>query len=811
MDTRVHAALLRAVGHILIAATFDGEVVYWNGIAEQTLGWSAADVVGRESLHLFVPEDLAERSEQIRTRVLNGEVWCGEFCLRRRDGTRVPVLAIASALRDRLEHVVGVIAVYTDVTERKRYENALQESEERFRRVVETSQEGIWMTDLDGVITFVNPSFASLLGHQVADMLGQPLDAFLDDEGRAQIATNLEHRQRNRPQRADVKFVRQDGTLVWAQVACGALFDKHGLETGVLAMIADVTDRRRAEAESARLAAIVISSEDAIFAKNLDGIITNWNAGAERLYGYSAEDIVGQSASLLAPPERVDEIPMLLERLGRGEVVNRFQTVRRRKDGSRLDVSLSLSPIIDRAGRVTGGAIIAHDITASLQVARERDELNAKLEERVIERTQALASAVRGLEAEAAERKLMELQLRVARDEALAASRAKSAFLATMSHEIRTPMNGVIGMTGLLMDTPLTPRQFEYADAVRRSGEALLIIINDILDFSKIEAGKLELELARVNVQETVEDVLELLAQQAHSNGLELAALNDPGVPPGMLGDPSRIRQVLLNLVANAVKFTQHGEVVVRTHLEDHVPGETATVRFDVTDTGIGFSQETAARLFQSFSQADSSTTRKYGGTGLGLAICKALVQQMGGTIGADSEAGRGSTFWFTVRLMGPATATPKSTAVAELVGLRVLAVDDNATNRAIIREQLSASGLVVTTATDGPSALECLREAIAYGRPFAVAVLDMCMPGMDGAALAAAIRADQSIAGTPLGLLTSVGEEGSAELFAAVLTKPARPAQLLKTLTSALGLHVSTASAAGSTPPSAPVDDDCD
>ncbi len=382
-------------------------------------------------------------------------------------------------------------------------------------------------------------------------------------------------------------------------------------------------------------------------------------------------------------------------------------------------------------------------------------------------------------------------ELRAAKEAAEVASRAKSEFLANMSHEIRTPMNGVIGMAGLLLDLELGPLQREYAETIRRSADNLLTVINDVLDFSKIEAGKLTFELLDFDLRETLEGTLEMLAERAQAKGLELLLDLPPAVPRLLRGDPGRLRQVLTNLLGNGLKFTKQGEVVARVRVAHESPGS-VLLRFEVRDTGLGIPPEARARLFQPFSQVDASTTRRFGGTGLGLAISRKLVGLMGGDIGVESEPGCGSTFWFTARFEEPVEGQPPAPGRPGGADLRVLVVDDHATSRAVLREQLEAWRFQPGAADSGAAALQELHEAVAAARPYHVALVDLEMPGMDGFALVRAIRADPALAGlrvvvsSPLGRPAAV-DSPAAVVFDGSVTKPVKQSALFDCLVNTL------------------------
>ncbi|MGH9362390.1 MAG: response regulator, partial [Thermoanaerobaculia bacterium] len=533
----------------------------------------------------------------------------------------------------------------------------------------------------------------------------------------------------------------------------------------------EIVERKRAEDElktakdtaedsEQRTRLIIDTANDAFLTMDAAGAITDWNHQAELTFGWSREEVLGQPLADVVIPVRHREAHWRGLRhflaTGEGPVLGqRIELTGLHRDGHEFPVEITIAAV-PLGGTHLFNAFV-HDIS---------------------------------------ERKRAEAELRSAKDEAQAATRAKSEFLANMSHEIRTPLNGIIGMTELVLDTELDPEQKEYLDLAKSSADHLLAVINDILDFSKIEAGKLELEMLDFDLREALEDAMAMLAARAHKKGLELLDDVAADVPDALQGDLHRLRQVVVNLIGNAIKFTEQGEVVLRVERDpapdpiDPVP-DGDWLHFSVRDTGIGISPEQQTRMFQAFTQADTSTTRKYGGTGLGLAISARIVERMGGRIWLESEPGRGSTFHFTARF-GRARAAPTLRAVrAELRDLRVLVVDDNATNRRILQGMLSNWGMRPTLADGGRAALSALERAREEGEPFAVILLDAMMPEMDGFTLAEQIKLG-SQAGATLMMLSSAGRREDAERcralgVAAFLGKPIRQSILLDALMTAL------------------------
>lgn len=542
--------------------------------------------------------------------------------------------------------------------------------------------------------------------------------------------------------------------------------------------------------------AILNSAAYSIISTDTAGTIVLFNSVAERLLGYDASEVIGKitpaiyhdhgevaerakalSAELGRTIEPGFDVFVEKARLGG---VDESEWIYVRKDGAHVPVMLSVTAIRDQDQVITGFLGIARDITDLKKAEADR-----------IRHLNEIDEARRQAENQAILLRTQADELMLARDQAQEAARVKSEFVANMSHEIRTPMNGVIGMIGLLLETPLSSKQRQFAVTVRRSAEALLNVINDVLDFSRIEAGKLSIDNVAFNLQTEIEEVVDLLASQAHEKGLEIGCLIPADIPRDVVGDPGRLRQILTNLVGNAVKFTHSGEVMVEARLIEKSEGR-ARIRLDVRDTGIGIPEERRNTIFESFTQVDGSITRRYGGTGLGLTICRQLVELMGGRITMESVLGQGSTFSIELTLSEHAHSEPAHEDTPALHGLKVIAVDDNPTNRAILKGQLGSWGCRVETVESGMEAIERLRLARRGGDPFQLAVIDVQMPGMDGMVLASLISDDRTLLRIPIVLLSSSGDTIDPDTqhrlgIAACLVKPARETRLKKAVLKAL------------------------
>ncbi|MBN9692409.1 MAG: PAS domain S-box protein [Verrucomicrobia bacterium] len=601
----------------------------------------------------------------------------------------------------------------------RRIEEALRHSEAFYQTLVESLPQNILRKDLNGRFTFVNRRFAATLGRPVEEIIGRTdFDLFPRE-----LAAKYQEDDRKVLEQGGVfetteAHVTPDGEKHWVHVIKTPVLDSSGQPVGLQGIFWDVTREKRTaeklEQAEANYRSIVENAVDGIFQTSPDGHYLSANRALARIYGFDTPKELIDSRTdieneLYVLPERRHQF---VEALQRSDKVDKFESQVFRKDRSVIWISENARAVRDADHKLLYYEGTVEDVTA-----------RKLAEEKLSQANQELAAA---------------------RDAAEQNARAKSRFLANTSHEIRTPMNGVIGMTRALLETPLTPEQRDYAETVQHSAEALLTIIDDILDFSKIEAGKVTLDLAEFALRETVEDVSELLAERAYSKGLDFAATIDTRLPAKILGDSGRFRQVLTNLLGNAIKFTLKGEVLLRTELNEVHENE-IIVRTEIQDSGIGIPQSAQAAIFGAFEQADMSTTRRFGGTGLGLSISKQLVEKMGGQIGFISEEGKGTTFWFTVRL-GLVPGSPVGLPVerlAELTDLggtpapRLLVVDEHVATCQGLVQNLISLGLRASGAGTAHEAFERLMEAQAAQDPFLAVVGDYQLPDLDGLSFA--------------------------------------------------------------------------
>jgi two-component system, sensor histidine kinase and response regulator len=639
---------------------------------------------------------------------------------------------------------------------------ALSVAEERVRQILESAAEGIFGVDTEGTITFVNPSACRSLGFTSAEMIGQPSHQLIhsrhkdgSDYPREDCPMYAAY-TRGEPSRVDNEFLwRKDGSGMPAEYGATPI-RKDGRVVGAVISFFNITLRKKAEealaASERKTRRILESTQEGFWLIDNSTATVEVNTAMCGILGRPRDEIIGHTIFEFTDEENTRIFKENIARRTRGESGS-YEVSLSRPDGTLVPCQVSATPLLDDQGVKVGSFAMFTDIT---------------------------------------ERKRLEADLLRAKEVAEAATRAKSDFLANMSHEIRTPMNAILGMTHLALKTELTPKQKDYLKKVQLSAQALLGIINDILDFSKIEAGKLDMESIAFNLDEVLENLATLVTVKAQEKeGIEVLFSTAPNVPRSLTGDPLRLGQVLVNLANNAVKFTEHGEIVVSAELLKQNE-TTVEIKFSVRDTGIGLTDEQKSRLFTSFSQADTSTTRKYGGTGLGLAISKKLAEMMGGTIGVESTPGKGSTFFFTAVFGIGREEGTRHVPPPDLRGLKVLVVDDNPSSREILEEMLESFSFEVSLAATGEEGLEEIAKSIG-ARPYDLVVMDWKMPGIDGIEAARRIKHDSRLSRVPaIILVTAYGREeimmqAEAAGLDGFLVKPVSPSVMFDTIMQAL------------------------
>ncbi|MCA0457391.1 MAG: PAS domain S-box protein [Chloroflexi bacterium] len=752
----------------------DGHFGYVNKAASTTLGYDT-DQLLQLSVSDIYPEITSDLWFIWWNNLKQESEFSRELVSRRKNGTTFNVEMAANFMS--YDDQEFVFAFVRDLTMRKQMENALNQERDFARQIMENMGQALIVKDTEGRLEYVNPAAAFMLGYTKQELIGRNFESLIVDDDIEEFHS-IQVQRRNEMRIAyEIGMKRADGRLIHTAITSVSRSINDAF-AGSIAVITDMTERMQQEAEREHLhreiqknaellRKVIDSTPDWIFAKDQNFRYLLANRGFAEGIGIPAEEIVGKTDLELGMTE---------------EIV--FGDAAHHTTGIRAE---------DIAVLTTGESIHKPDhwlIKSNNTIVAQDTQIHA------LRDAKGQPYAVLGFSRDITNRKQIEIDLQQAHQKAIEASQLKSEFLAIMSHEIRTPMNGILGMSELLLDTELSSEQAEFAGIILNEGNSLLTIINDILDFSKIEAGMMILERVEFVVMDVIERVVEFLNPQRQGKNVTIMSDVDPAIPFTLKGDPTRLRQILINLVGNAIKFTADGEIVVRVKLAARATDQ-LTLRFEVQDTGIGLSEEDREKLFLPFIQGNTGTTRRYGGTGLGLAISHRLTYLMGGEIGVDSVEGDGSTFWFTARF-DHTTRTNNTFPEVDLKGMHILIVDDSETQCEIIEHYLDGLQTVTNAVPTPDDALVKLRQAAEARKPYDVVIMDMLMPGMNGVALAAMIRKETALASTPLIILTSsenarLRAEAEALGIKAYLQKPVRQNLLLDTLASINNLKQQT------------------